>query len=533
MFRRTVVLFVLATACLPPWPADALQLQLVTNNLFRPVAITHAGDGSGRLFITEQNGRIRVWDGTQLLPTPFLSISPLVSCCGERGLLSVAFHPGYETNGLFYVNYTRSGDGATVIARYSVSTTNANIANTNATILLTIPQPFSNHNGGQLQFGPDGYLYIGMGDGGDAEDPQNNGQRLDTLLGKMLRIDVDGAAPYAIPPDNPFVGVAGALPEIWSYGLRNPWRFSFDRLTGDLFIGDVGQYAYEEINFQPAGSPGGENYGWRLMEGFHCFNPTNNCNDGSLTLPILEYSHSLGNAVTGGYRYRGAQMPQFSGTYFYGDYGAGRIWGATNNGATWTTTELTNTAFLVSTFGEDEQGELYITHYATNGALYRIAAPFYPPGDVNGDQRVTGADSLLINQVQVGLRSNTHPIFATTGFANGDVNTNGAVSGADSLLINQVLVGLRPYIVTKTLPGVRTHTEPVALSVFGVGFPTNEVPVVTIGLPVDLTLSNAVVISREQLTAIVPAGGGLGTGTVNVSFASTNGVISFGRFVNQ
>ncbi|MFQ5796788.1 MAG: PQQ-dependent sugar dehydrogenase, partial [Candidatus Bipolaricaulia bacterium] len=340
--------------------SPAIDVEPIVTDLMRPVAVTHAGDGSGRLFITLQTGKIVIYDGTQVLPTLFLDISSLVRCCGERGLLSVAFHPNYKNNGFFYVNYTESR-GATVIARYTVSA-DPNVADPNsATILLTVSQPFSNHNGGQLQFGPDGYLYIGMGDGGSGGDPQNNGQSLRTLLGKMLRIDVDGGVPYAIPPDNPFVGPPGARDEIWALGLRNPWRFSFDRLTGDLFIADVGQGSWEEVNLQPVSSPGGENYGWRLMEGNHCFNPSTGCNDGTLIPSILEYDHSLGCSITGGYRYRGAQIPELDGTYIYGDYCSGKIWGATEDSSGgWTVTELLDTNFLISTFGEDEAGELYL-----------------------------------------------------------------------------------------------------------------------------------------------------------------------------
>jgi glucose/arabinose dehydrogenase len=278
-----------------------------------PVHITHAADGSGRLFVVEQSGRIRIIKGSGTLPVPFLDISDRVSCCGEQGLLSVAFPPDYAIKGHFYVNHTNlSGD--TVVARYRVSADPDVADAATEEILLTIAQPFANHNGGQLAFGPDGYLYIGTGDGGSGGDPLNNGQNTDVLLGKLLRIDVEaGVAPYGIPPTNPYRLRAGYRPEIWALGLRNPWRFSFDRLTGDLYIGDVGQNMYEEINFQPAASAGGENYGWRIMEGFHCYNPAA-CNPTGLTLPVLEYEHNQGNcSVTAGGVYRGSFHPNLFG----------------------------------------------------------------------------------------------------------------------------------------------------------------------------------------------------------------------------
>ena len=346
-----------------------IALELVVSDIGDPVAITHAGDGSGRLFITLQPGQIIIYDGTQVLPAPFLDIRSIVSCCGERGLLSVAFHPDYENNGFFYVNYT-DNLGDTVIARYTVSG-DPNLADlSSALVLLNISQPFGNHNGGQLQFGPDGYLYIGMGDGGSGGDPGNRAQDLNDLLGKMLRINVDGAEPYEIPATNPFVGNPQARDEIWALGLRNPWRFSFDRLTGDLFIGDVGQSSWEEVDFQAASSAGEENYGWRLMEGSSCFNPPNNCNDGTLILPVAEYDHALGNcSITGGYGYRGARYPELAGIYFYGDYCSGRIWGFTTEAS-----ELLDTSLSITSFGEDEEGELYVADIDPNGAIYRIVS---------------------------------------------------------------------------------------------------------------------------------------------------------------
>jgi glucose/arabinose dehydrogenase len=351
--------------------AAPVNLRPVVGGLDQPVVVVHAGDGSGRLFIAEQGGLIRVFDGQALLAAPFLDLSASVSSGSEQGLLGLAFHPGYETNGLFFVNFTDvSGD--TRIVRFRVSADPHVADPASAVPLLFVDQPFANHNGGQLAFGPDGKLWIGLGDGGSAGDPGNRAQSGDTLLGKILRIDVDQGLPYAIPADNPFVSEGAIRDEIWAMGLRNPWRFSFDRLTGDLFIADVGQNAWEEVNFEPITLRGGRNYGWRRMEGTHCFNPGSNCNDGSLVLPILEYSHADGCSVTGGYRYRGTEMPEHFGKYFYGDFCSGRIWGGVENVETgaWTVTELLDSDLSISTFAEDEQGELYVADYA--GTLYRI-----------------------------------------------------------------------------------------------------------------------------------------------------------------
>lgn len=352
---------------------QSIEAESIAVELSFPVAITHFGDETNRLFITLKAGKIVIYDGNKVLSTPFLDISSIVSSGGERGLLSIAFHPNFKNNGYFYINYTDT-IGNTVIARYSVSA-DPNVADSeSALILLEIDQPYSNHNGGQLQFGPDGYLYIGMGDGGSGGDPENRAQNLKTLLGKMLRIDVDGDTTYAIPDNNPFVGNPNALDEIWASGFRNPWRFSFDRLNGNLFIADVGQNNWEELNHQQATSIGGENYGWRLMEGNHCFNPTTNCNDGSLTLPIIEYNHSVGCSITGGYRYRGSKNSALFGLYIYGDFCTGKIWGAIDdNNGNWISIELLDTDFTISTFGEDENGEIYFAHYSDpNGAIYRI-----------------------------------------------------------------------------------------------------------------------------------------------------------------
>ncbi|MGH7474435.1 MAG: PQQ-dependent sugar dehydrogenase, partial [Candidatus Methylomirabilales bacterium] len=304
-----------------------------------------------------------------LLPVPFLDISRLVRSGGEQGLLSVAFHPRYATNGLFYVNYTdRVGD--TVVARYTVSANRDRADAASALVVLTIAQPYPNHNGGQLQFGPDGTLYIGMGDGGSAGDPHGHGQNPNSLLGKMLRIDVN-VPPYAVPKTNPFVGPGPPLDEIWALGLRNPWRFSFDRQSGDLYIADVGQNSREEVNVQPAGSRGGENYGWNIMEGAECFSPPSGCARAGLTMPVATYRTGENCSITGGYVYRGTQVRTLIGTYIFGDYCSGRIWGLRkSNRGEWTMRELLDTPLRISSFGEDEAAELYVVDHG--GVIYRL-----------------------------------------------------------------------------------------------------------------------------------------------------------------
>ena len=337
-----------------------------------PVGIAHAGDGSNRLFVVEQGGRIRIVKSGVLQSSPFLDIAGRISTGGERGLLGLAFPPDYARKGYFYVNYTNAA-GNTVISRFQRSASNADAADpASEQILLTIPQPFANHNGGQLAFGPsDHMLYIGMGDGGDAGDPGNRAQNPGQLLGKILRLDTESGRPYTytVPPTNPYVANAAFRPEIWALGMRNPWRFSFDRATFDLFIADVGQGSWEEINFQPASSAGGENYGWRIMEGTHCFNP-NPCNAAGLTLPVVEYDHAAGNcSVTGGYVYRAGQYPRMQGLYFYGDFCSGRIWSLKRVSGAWQSSLLLDTAIQISAFGEDESGNLYVASYGAGEIL--------------------------------------------------------------------------------------------------------------------------------------------------------------------
>jgi len=356
-----------------PQPTAAVTFsveEVIASGFTRPLYLTHAGDGSQRLFVVEQEGRIWVVKNGQVLPTPFLDLRGLVSYYGEMGLLGLAFHPHYAHNGYFYVNYTRKEDWVTVIARYTVSKNADKADPASALTLLTVAQPYNTHKGGQLTFSPrDGYLYAGLGDGGPQGDPDNRAQNKNILLGKILRLDVDSDLPYAIPPDNPYVGRAGA-DEIWAIGLRNPWRFSFDRANGDLYIGDVGQNKWEEIDYQAAQTPGGINFGWRCREGTHSYKFADTCALAAITDPIAEYDHSLGIAVIGGYVYRGQRYPALVGTYFFADFGSGRIWSLQKTGPdAWTAPQqILDTDLSISAFGEDEAGELYVVAYALDGA---------------------------------------------------------------------------------------------------------------------------------------------------------------------
>jgi glucose/arabinose dehydrogenase len=351
----------------------------VARGLSSPVFVTHAGDGSGRLFIVEQGGRIKILQSGTVRSTPFLNLAAKISTGGERGLLGLAFHPSYAQNGKFYVDYTNTA-GDTVIAEYTVSA-NPNVANTTGRILLTIDQPYSNHNGGMLAFGPDRYLYIGMGDGGSAGDPGNRAQSLSYLLGKILRIDVDNkdtGKQYAIPATNPYAGATAGLDEIWSYGLRNPWRFSFDRRLGDLWIGDVGQNRWEEIDRSTVGDGGGRgiNFGWRVMEGNACYNPSSGCNTSGKAKPIAVYSHSSGCSVTGGYVYRGLAYRDLVGGYLFGDFCSGRIWALRAHGSSPQTPVLmADTSLSISSFGEGQDGLLYVTDLGSGDIWQVVAAP--------------------------------------------------------------------------------------------------------------------------------------------------------------
>lgn len=332
----------------------------IAGGLTRPVEIQPANDGTNRLFIIEKPGRIRIYENGQTLPAAFLDITDRVDdSSNEMGLLGLAFHPDYEQNGYFYVNYTGEG-GHTHISRFHAGGYTADPASEQA--LIIVEQPFPNHNGGGLAFGPDGYLYVALGDGGLAGDPYKNGQNTSSLLGKILRIDVNHGEKYAIPAGNPF----GT--EVWAYGLRNPWRISFDKASGDLWIGDVGQGAWEEIDYLPAGSAPGANFGWSIMEGNHGY-------DGEaqpgLLLPAVEYSHDFGCSVTGGFVYRGS-MPEWQGIYLYGDYCTGNVWGLMNVNGEWQNQLLFEAVGNITSFGQDEDGEIYIA--SDSGDIFRLSA---------------------------------------------------------------------------------------------------------------------------------------------------------------
>jgi glucose/arabinose dehydrogenase len=376
--RKLFYIFLFFTIWLQGNTQPQIELQLLTSGLNAPVGIVNAGDS--RLFILEQRGLVRIIDREgNLIDPPFLDISDIVSRSGfETGLLGLAFHPDYIENGYFYVNYTRQTDGNTIVSRFAVDSSNENIADSNSEFqLLTVEQPYANHNGGQLLFGPDGYLYIALGDGGSGGDPLNKGQDLTTMLGKILRIDVnvENDTKYGIPAGNPFVDDETALDEIWAYGLRNPWRNSFDRYTGDFWIADVGQSAREEINFQPAGSKGGENYGWRCYEGNLPYNMENCVGEDQMVAPVFEYNHhgsGCTGSVTGGYVYRGAKFNGMFGVYIFGDYCTGRLYTVTQNAEEFEGLQAGNLAATeITSFGEDQFGEIYLA-MQNAGEIYKV-----------------------------------------------------------------------------------------------------------------------------------------------------------------
>lgn len=408
--------------CASVHAAPTVVLREVTSGLSLPVEILLANDGSNRFFVVEQGGRIRILQNGALLPTPFLDISSggVIDCCSERGLLGLAFHPQFANNRAFYIFYTAPG-GALTIARYFADTVNPNVAVPNSDpAILSIPHAsFGNHNGGHIAFGPDGYLYIATGDGGSGGDPERNSLNLRSRLGKLLRIAVDGGPSYTIPATNPHIGqtCATACPEIWAYGLRNPWKFSFDRVTGDLFIGDVGQGAVEEVNFQSASSIGNTNYGWGVFEGNNCFNnsyfgTTNACATlAGHTPPIVTYGHDSagGFSITGGFRYRGARSIALNGYYLYADFSSKRIWAARPNAlGTWVPEVLIPppaSLASISSFGEDANGELYLLDYG-NGKVWALDAPDFGLLGLQS-QRQHGAQLFSVEVNRNGALTNT------------------------------------------------------------------------------------------------------------------------------
>jgi len=416
--------------------------------------------------VLERAGRVRLVETSGVIAsTPFLDIASIVGDSGsEQGLLGLAFHPAYETNGRFFVAYTNNS-GAVVLARYNVSANPSIAEPASAQILLTIPKPAANHNGGMVEFGPDGYLYFAVGDGGGAGDTANNAQNRTVLLGKILRVDVDSGVPYAIPPDNPFVADPdpAVRREIWAYGLRNPWRFSFDRAFGDLYIGDVGQGSREEIDYEASSFPGGGNYGWRVMEGSLCFNPSSGCDQTGKILPVAEYGHVSGNcSVSGGYVYRGDLSLELRGVYLYGDFCSGKMWGLSQpSPGAWASAEIVDTAYSISSFGEDESGEVYLTDYA-GGALVHILGPM-PPTPTSTPSRTstsgpsptptskatrtpTIGPSVTFSATPSPTPSSTPTATATasstsTSPVDGDVNQDGHVDIIDVQLCVNVILG--------------------------------------------------------------------------------------------
>jgi glucose/arabinose dehydrogenase len=377
LFAGALLIPGIASAAVVPSRIN-IGLTVVASGLSSPLLVTHAGDGSRRLFVVEKTGKVRIVKDGTLVPAPFIDLSRSVAGGGEQGLLGLAFHPGYETNGKLYLSYTDL-NGTSVIREYHVSSSNPDrVDGSSGRTILRVAQPYANHNGGHIAFGPDGYLYIGFGDGGSGGDPGNRAQNALTLLGKLLRIDVDkrtGSLAYGIPPTNPYVCRTG-LDQIWAAGLRNPWRWSFDRATGDLWIGDVGQDSWEEVDRALAvrgrNAGRGLNFGWRVLEGTHCFIPSSGCNRTGTTPPVTQYGHTGGRcSITGGYVYRGKAYPDLVGAYLFGDYCSGEIWYIDRAAARGVApTRALNTSESLTSFGEDEAGELYVTD--TAGTVFRI-----------------------------------------------------------------------------------------------------------------------------------------------------------------
>ncbi|MEZ5399286.1 MAG: PQQ-dependent sugar dehydrogenase [Bryobacteraceae bacterium] len=411
--RLAALLFAAATAF---GQEPAVRLTRVAGGFTAVVDIQSARDGSGRLFLAQQNGVIRVIENGAARAEPFLDISSRTLRNGECGLLGIAFPPGFAGKGHFYVDYTDRTCQNSIVARYRLVDNNTADPGSEE-VLLRQAQPFRNHNGGQLQFGPDGFLYVGFGDGGSAGDPGDRAQDRQSLLGKLLRIDPEtpaGGAAYAIPVSNPFAGNPAYRPEIWALGLRNPWRFSFDRETGDLWIGDVGQDRAEEVNYHPAAAAAGENFGWRLMEGLQCFNPRTNCDRTGLTPPVHEYTRERGDvSITGGYVYRGRRSPELLGAYIYADYATGRMWAMRREGTGFVNRPLHEAGFQVSTFGQDEAGEIYVSNFG-GGVVYRIETLSAPESP-----RISSGGVVNAASFEPGIVAGSLFTVFGTGFTNG------------------------------------------------------------------------------------------------------------------
>jgi glucose/arabinose dehydrogenase len=448
-----------------------IKFEVTVSGLSDPLLLTHAGDGSNRLFIVQRGGKILIFKNGALNPTAFLNVAVLITTSGsEQGLLGLAFDPNYETSGQFYIAYTAPSRAIT-LARYHVSSGDPDQADQfSGEVLLSIPKSFTNHNGGMLAFGPDGFLYMSTGDGGSGGDPDNNGQSRKTLLGKILRLDVNGSPPYSIPSSNPFYNSSNPAvkKEIWAYGLRNPWRFSFDRLTGDLYIGDVGQNTQEEVDFQPASSAGGENYGWRILEGNLCYNSTSCTPPPNYVSPVAAYDHgandSIGCSVTGGYVYRGANFPTLAGTYLYGDFCTGRLWGLTKTtGNQWASLLITDTDYLISSFGEDEQGEIYLTDYASGNLIHIVEAQIlsktFLSESVNDGYVIETAESsnkggavqAEANLIRLGDQFNDRQIRALFSFNTADIPDNARILSVVLRFRKYGFVGGDPFTVLGAL----------------------------------------------------------------------------------
>jgi glucose/arabinose dehydrogenase len=443
-------------------PSASAQLELtsevVASGFSSALFLTHAPNDRDRLFVVQQAGLVRIVKNGTTLGTPFLDVTALNSSGGERGLLGMAFHPDYDTNGWVFVNYTANG-GATTIARYTVSSNPDVINASSAQIILSISQPYSNHNGGDLRFGPDGYLYIGTGDGGSGGDPGNRAQNGLQLLGKMLRLDVDNGLPYTIPPSNPFVGNANVKDEIWAIGLRNPWRFNFDSETGDMYIADVGQNSWEYVHVENGGSAGGLNYGWRIVEGTHCYNPSSNCNTTGLEMPVYEYTHRFSptfrNCIIGSEVYRGRSMATMSGRYFFSDAGSRELWSFRYDGVGGNTdftdhTQQTGVTGTSRSLGVDADGEIYVVdntqirklvpaglrldvpHLYTGVADTLVVKNATPNSPVYLAYSLAGLGSTPVAALGITVNM-ANPVHAATRTANGSGTANFAVVAPGAL----------------------------------------------------------------------------------------------------